>query len=307
MSLARKRSHSGAPDGEQAAKRARAEPHVVPAKKCCICLEKAPDVLFLDCMHLAVCGACLRKPALDFREGVTPCLLCRVPVSEAIMDCTAASVGLTPGGRAVRKDLGHNVQIVIDDEEDQMARAIAASIETAAREKEEKESEPVGPVDGLEARLAALHAAVRAQRFGKKALATVANRETMERCAGAMEEVLALMRPITQTQLVNPLHGSDNDKLLCVALARFFIDPAHAIDVDYWAAACPARLHDRGHLRLWATIRAYFVFQYTIGWPLADLWSDETHDDVDAVLRAVSASAPDAHDLASVTLADVGK
>ena len=53
---------------------------VYPQEKCVICLESAPNILYLDCMHIAVCGVCdekKRTAALRLKCDVCRALIAR--------------------------------------------------------------------------------------------------------------------------------------------------------------------------------------------------------------------------------------
>jgi len=44
--------------------------------KCVVCLERAPDVVFMPCFHAVSCSNC------GLREDVDTCPICRVPIEQ---------------------------------------------------------------------------------------------------------------------------------------------------------------------------------------------------------------------------------
>ena len=51
-------------------------------EQCVICLESAPNILYLDCMHIAVCGFCDEKKRTLDPEAKSD--VCRATISRII-------------------------------------------------------------------------------------------------------------------------------------------------------------------------------------------------------------------------------
>ena len=53
-------------------------PDVAPPKECVFCLDKVPDHIIMDCMHICVCEDCAET--LQSKNNPT-CPVCRAPVN----------------------------------------------------------------------------------------------------------------------------------------------------------------------------------------------------------------------------------
>ena len=52
------------------------------ALRCCVCLEAAPDILILDCGHMATCRNCMGLGPLDCRTELIP-QMCELQIDDS--------------------------------------------------------------------------------------------------------------------------------------------------------------------------------------------------------------------------------